>query len=465
MRLNIHLMLAVLLAATILARGADEPIAVGTHAQLFLDDRVVERTDNLKRTVHQPVPHPANPVLTTDKPWEFTCVTLWGTVLYDEQDRLFKMWYQTWGNLPPPAKPTFVCYATSTDGLKWDKPDLGIVPFNGDPHTNIVLAPQTPWLDSPTVVKDLADPDPAKRYKMAFCESAPDVEPGIWHATSPDGIRWTRMPRPVVRAGDRNSMFYDTGRKQWVVITRKPGYGNERTVGFAEGDEFGKYGPMRLVFRKDEKDPAESDLYSMPTFMYEGVRIGCVEVYEHATGREITQLAWSHDGEHWQRDPERQPFMLWGEPPAFDWARRTPHNGPPIVREDKLWIYFGGRSTLKRSPDPRRIVGAIGLATLRLDGFCSRDAGDTQATLLTKPLRFEKADALMVNADVQANGSMTVELLDDAGTSIATSEPVRGDNVRHPIRLNGASLAACAGRPVRLKFTMRNAELYSFRFR
>ena len=156
--------------------------------------------------------------------------------------------------------------------------------------------------------------------------------------------------------------------------------------------------PMRLIFQKDDRDPPQSDLYSMPVFEYEGILIGCVEVYEHPTGREITQLAWSYDGENWARDPERQPFMLWSEPPAWDWARRNPHNGPIFVRDDKLLVYFGGRSTLKNTTDPRGIVGAIGLSCLRIDGFCSRNAGAQEATLTTKPL-FLGVGELHINAE------------------------------------------------------------------
>ncbi len=446
-----------------------DAIAVDRHAQLLLDDRLIDQSSHLKRTVHQPEVYPDNPLIKCEKPWEGSCVTLWGTVLFDEQDQLFKMWYQSWRNVPPPTVSSYVCYATSKDGIKWEKPDLGLIEFDGDRHTNIVLAPQRPWLDSPTVVKDLSDPDPSRRYKMCFCENGPDEPPAIWHAVSEDGIRWRRLDGPVVKAGDRNSLFYDEGRKKWVVITRVPGIA-ERTVGFAEGDEFGKYGPMRLVFRRDEKDPPDSDLYSMPTFLYEGLRIGCVEVYDHPTGREITQLAWSHDGEHWTRDSERQPFMRWGEPPAWDWARRHPHNGPPIVRDGKLWIYFGGRSTLKQSKDPRRIVGAIGLSFLRVDGFCSRDAGETEGSLLSKPLTFTGSD-LVVNADVKRDGAMSVEVLDAAGNVIegfdrAACQVVSGDRLDHAIRWRDrTSLRDLAGREIRLRFQLRNADLYSFRFR
>jgi hypothetical protein len=439
-----------------------DAIQIDNHAQLFLDDRLIDRADNLSRTVHQPEPFAKNPIVRCDKPWEFDCITLWGTVLWDEQDQLFKMWYQTWGNVQPPRVSTFVCYATSKDGIEWEKPELGVVGFDGDAKTNIVLAPKRAWLDSPTVVKDLADPDPSKRYKLAWCESGPNDPPAIFHATSSDGIHWDRFSDAVLQAGDRNSLFHDAQRKKWVVITRMAGIA-DRTIAFAEGDEFGKYGPQRLIFRHDEKDPPESDLYSMPTFAYAGMRIGCIEVYDHRSRREITQLAWSYDGVNWQRDPERKPFMLWSNEPSFDWARRTPQNGAPIERDGKLWFYFGGRSTLKQSQDPRRIVGALGLAFLRIDGFCSRDAGEKEGVLTTKPLRFS-GNSLHVNAHVK--GTLLVEALDASGQPIQgfVSEPVQGDNVDHAIHWKDGKKLAELSQPIALRFKMSKAELYSFRF-
>jgi hypothetical protein len=45
------------------------PIDVGR--QLFVDDFLIEET-KLTRRFHKPVYHPANPILTYDKPWEMS---------------------------------------------------------------------------------------------------------------------------------------------------------------------------------------------------------------------------------------------------------------------------------------------------------------------------------------------------------------------------------------------------------
>src|ERR1700732_291162 len=80
---------------------------IGQNAILLLDDSIIDNSEHLVRTIHQPQSFSVNPLITADKPWEFACVTLWGTVLYDEQERLFKCWYQTWGAVSPPKVGTY----------------------------------------------------------------------------------------------------------------------------------------------------------------------------------------------------------------------------------------------------------------------------------------------------------------------------------------------------------------------
>lgn len=450
---------------------ASEPLRANGHAQLFLDNRVVEEMFALKRTVHRPQMYKNNPVMSYEHPWEYSCVTLWGTVLFDEAENIFKCWYQTWGDIVPERKSIYICYATSIDGKKWDKPELGIHEFEGSKKNNIVYVPSDLWLDSPTVVKDLDEPDENKRYKMTVYESGPGHPPhtGIWHATSPDGIHFTRMKGPVIHAGDRNSFYRDPIRKKWVVVTRKAGVA-ERTIALSEADEFGIYQAQRLVFKKDDRDPLESDLYSMPTFHYEGMLIGCVEVYNHQTQREVTQLAWSYDGKSWQRDASRQPFMSWGEKPAWDWARRHPHNGPLIRRDGKLWLYFGGRSTLKMSTHPKRLIGAIGLSFLRIDGFCSLDANRLPAYLVSKPIVCD-GESLTVNADIKPNGWMKVSVVNEQEEEIdgfgrVDSIRLVGDDVEHVAQWSGEkSLASLKGRTICLRFDYQDGDLYSFRIK
>jgi hypothetical protein len=103
------------------------PIDVGR--QLFVDDFLIEKT-TLHRTFHSPK-YSETPVLVPDKPWELTgknptAMVFSDGVFFDPKDRLFKMWYMG-------GYGASTCYATSTDGIHWEKPSLDVVP-----GTNIV---------------------------------------------------------------------------------------------------------------------------------------------------------------------------------------------------------------------------------------------------------------------------------------------------------------------------------------
>jgi hypothetical protein len=102
---------------------------VGTRKELFVDDALIDQASGLSKVVTRPEKFIDNPVLRPDRPWEPRLgekgahgVGLAGqSVLYDPDERCFKMWYLCSG---PPGR-SFWCYATSADGLRWDKPELG----------------------------------------------------------------------------------------------------------------------------------------------------------------------------------------------------------------------------------------------------------------------------------------------------------------------------------------------------
>jgi pimeloyl-ACP methyl ester carboxylesterase len=477
------------------------PPVLGHEAQLLFDDHLVEEYRGLTRTIHQPEMHPANPVLTWEEPWEYAAVLLWGTVLYDEQEQLFKMWYMTWGNEAGGALPGYrtpLCYATSKDGVHWKRPEFTHCPFklrNLDdpdgppleyPVNNIVLnrTDSEHGMDSPTIVKDINDPDPARRYKLSCWHRLP-TGTGIYHAHSPDGIHWKTIPERVVHSGDRNTFHWEPFRKKWIVVTRPNG-------SFYELEEFGRFNNNLIqvsigMLPEDSKPPHRfTDVYSCPVFNYEGMQIALPELYgRNTTNRWVSYLAWSHDGRRWTRDPERLAWMPWSKTPGdFDCWRRNIHNGGVIRRGDKLWIYFSGRSQGKDLPDqvsgylvpsgepgndPRGIVGSIGIGILRLDGFVSRDADAKGGSLRTRPFQFTGSQ-LEVNADVKPGGSIRVGLVDESGAPISgfgrgDCDPVKGDGVAQVVSWRGESdLAALGGKVVRLEMSLSSADLYSFRF-
>jgi len=111
---------------------------------LVIDDHDLLAVENLERQVNPAVKHP-EPVLRNDAPWNtdgdvFDSIS----VVYDESDDLFKMWYRL-DTLPDPDDLSYqrsgsykLAYAFSTDGICWERPELGLVEHCGAPRTNFV---------------------------------------------------------------------------------------------------------------------------------------------------------------------------------------------------------------------------------------------------------------------------------------------------------------------------------------
>jgi hypothetical protein len=102
--------------------------------------------------------------------------------------------------------------------------------------------------------------------------------------------------------------------------------------------------------------------------------------------------------------------------------------------------------------------------TIRRHGFASLRAGASEGEFATKPITFV-GERLAVNFATSAVGSVRVELQDEAGKTLAESEAMYGDAIEQVVAWKGGGIAAHAGKPVRLRFVMRDADVYAFQFR
>ena len=138
---------------------------------------------------------------------------------------------------------------------------------------------------------------------------------------------------------------------------------------------------------------------------------------------------------------------------------------------DELWFYYSGRTYRHgeykgRDNGPGSSQGGIriGLATIRLDGFCSMQASFDGGQIVTVPLILPKGD-LFLNA--KANwGEIVVEVLDSNGNVIdgMKSELIQSDRIRLPVKWpQGKTFAELAGTKVKLRFTLKNALLFSWK--
>jgi len=446
------------------------PIDVGR--QLFVDDFLIEQT-TLRRTFHQAEYYPKNPVLKPDKPWETgtssgghpapTAMVFSDGVWYDPQDRLFKMWYMGGYTLA-------TCYATSKDGITWEKPALGV-----KPGTNVVHQGQR---DSATVWLDLEEKDPAKRFKLFVTQSTPKGWAVFVHVSA-DGIHWGEPAAVSAPVGDRTTVFYNPFRKVWVYSIRcsAPGLGRARRYREHTDPVAGAHwrtDEAPLWVGADRLDPPRPDLmvtpqlYNLDAVAYESLLLGLFTIWpgqpnDRAKPNYVC-LGFSRDGFHWHRS-DRRPFIGVSENYGdWNWGNVQSAGGGCLVVSDKLYFYVSARAGVRGSSASG--VCSTGLATLRRDGFASMDASKAEATLTTRCVHFTgKFLFVNVNSD---GGELRAEVLDEAGRVIApfardNCVPISVDKTLQLVKWKDASdLAAVTGRPVRFRFHLTNGQLYAF---
>jgi len=464
-----------------------------SHRHLFLDLQDVTRIENLHRRVHQPKRHPANPVLKGENPWE-QMASLYGTVLYDPEQERFRMWYLTGpsasgfvrargrkalGNI------TLLGYATSKDGIHWEKPVLGQLDIEGSTENNLIDLGRTNC-EGFAVLYDERDPDPNRRYKGFYWEhGGVDVfvryddgrllwgqgeGDGMWISFSPDGVHWTNAPEnPVIPLGSdtTQSLIWDPKIGKYVVFGRFGAGG--RKMARAESDDAVHFTEPELVLECDEWDEKMTQLYGCPIDLYEGIYLGMAWIYrEGVDGTIDTSLATSRDGIHWERVLDRQTFLPLG--PEGSWedgmVRITQQF---IVRGDEIYLYYGGvtgpHGGKKFTNVERKTPSMIGLCTLRRDGFVSLDAGPEEGYILSKPIVISGGD-VWINANA-SQGYVAATICDDQGQPLEgfeISARITGDHTATQVHFPDASVRSLIGRELRVLLRARDASIFSYWF-
>jgi len=435
---------------------------------LLLDSRIIETVENAKLTLGKTVKSKHNPLFGEDKPWEKRFDNLYANVVYDEEDKLYKCWYSPFivdnsakgmtldqrrktRYRPPRGREMAICYAVSKDGIKWERPELGLVEFDGSKQNNIV------WRGphGAGVFKDLRDPDPARRYKTLFKGGRISV------ALSADGIHWGKAilcPEADV-AGDRhNNAFWAPTLGKYVGITRTWGK-QGRQVARTESDDFLKWTKAKVVLEGLDKG---HQTYAMPVFFHGGVYLGLVAIIYPKEDRVWCELAWSPDTVKWHRVCPDTPLIANSEKEmAYDWG--CVYAGAyPVFLEDEIRIYYGGSDW--HHGNWRNAF--LCMATLRQDGFAGYEPIESN-----KPARITTTavvctgNELQLSADVPERGSVKVTVLDKQKKELAEGEPITRTVTDAVVRWKkGFSLEKLKGNQIRLRFELRDAKLYSFSF-
>ena len=470
-----------------------EPIEIGTRPQYVFDNYIVDnhwplraKREYVRRVFHTPRKHPDNPILRGDQP-------SFCSVIRDREPGLFRMYYQA--NIPRERQPderggaflSLVAYAESTDGVHWHRPDLQIFPHLKLKPNNVVLAqPEIPNAQSsaPAILEVPQRDRRGYRYLLLYRGKGRGnaQNSGIRIVGSQDGIHWDLDNDYVIahlHSDTANTVCYDTTRDEYVMFCRAT------HIYRAFGDTMLDTGASRRVARlasprlwtnwlQDQRpqnmlvpDEADADrgftyFYGMPTRFHDGIYWGFLEPFR-LNDYVYTELAWSRDGVHFQRLPDRPKLIPFGEEGTWD---DTMIFASPYWVEvgEQWWIYYSGwdgpHGTSERN-------GAIGLATIRKEGFISLRGPRSGGVVCTRRLTWPGGD-LLLNVDAQSGGGEVAVRISDANRKIipgfdySDGQPFTGDAVRHRYRWGNRSLAELAGQEIRLEILLRDADLFTF---
>ena len=456
---------------------------IANRRELFIDHYLIDRMLGTNLELQTPIPAPLSPL-------DAFADAGYATVIQDGM--LYHAWYralrpdisqeQAYDGYPG----EYTAYMLSADGIHWKKPDLGIYNLGIQPN-NAVLAHHAPFSHNfspmidcrPGVAED-------ERFKaLAGLHSSSEAaqqtgKGGLYAFTSPDGIHWRLMQEKAVITSEKfafdsqNISFWSECEGCYVCYYR--------TWYFTEEDNWGK--AYRTIGRRTSPDyihwteeeplmPNEEGehLYTnqtSPYFRAPHIYISLPTRFmaERGDSTDILFMTSRPGKDAGRGSPKfdrtfRGAFIKPGIDPAR-WGNRSNYTAQNVVPtgENEMSIYLSSNS-MKHSG--RRMV-------LRTDGFAAVHAGWEGGEMVTRPIIFS-GDRLEINYSTSAAGSIQVEIQGMDGSPIhgycqADCEIIVGDQISRIVRWgDNESVSAMAGKPVRLRFVMQEADLFSIRFK
>jgi hypothetical protein len=510
---TISILLLLTLGISAEAEKSGEPIRIGSRRELLVDDFLVAKlSGEVRFELHRPTPREI--VLKTDAPWEGNAC---GYPSVFQDGKLYRMYYHGghYGHggasaQARPEHPWVLCYAESDDGIRWQRPELGLCEFDGSKKNNIVLTPGdvAAIQGDPAhaaVFKDENPNCPADaRYKCVIVGKPH----GLYILHSADGLRFrVANEKPAITQGafdSQNLAFWDPVRQEYRA------YWRIFTEGVADGTTWKPAG-LRAIRTATSKDlvswSAPADLRyvdSPPQQLYTNQILPYYRAPHIFMGfpMRYTERGWPDamfalpDVEDRLARAKAHPrygmaitdglfmtsrdgvlFKRWNEA----WVRPGPRRHGSWVYGDQLvfWGMVETASALGDAPNELSLYCtedywqgtdvSFRRLSLRIDGFVSLRATWRGGEMVTKPIVFEGGN-LSLNASTSGAGSIRVEVQDEAGQplpgyTLADCPEILGDDLALVVRWRkGGDLRPLAGKPVRLRFVLQDADLYAFQF-
>ena len=458
------------------------PTQIETDRQLFVDDFWIAEAKGVTRRLHEPVRREV--AIAGDKPWDKGSICAGGFM--QDADR-FRAWYRC------DHDPTMLlkrsghdtAYAESKDGIHWEKPSLGLFEVNGSKDNNIV------WMGPGANMVPFRDPNPDvpedERYKAI-------VRAGeVYALVSPDGLRWRLMQKEPILT-DRpfdstNVSFWDPWHGEYVAYTRGvAGIGSPPYEGGVRGGGAFKGGVrwIRRTTSKDFRHWTPLELINTGDTPFEQLYTNACVAYERAPGMYLMfpsrYVVERNPDPDWTYSPGVNDIVFMSSRDGINFDRSFMEGFIRPGLDPNNWhdrgVYIE-RGLLQTSPTELSLYGMenshlpsmrIRRYTVRVDGFVSVNAGYAGGEFTTHPLIFS-GDELELNYSTSAVGYVTVEIQDaeghpQPGFTFDECPEKFGDEIEGIVSWeNGSNVRALARKPVRLRFALKDADLFAFRFR
>ncbi|MDQ1256133.1 MAG: hypothetical protein QG656_729 [Candidatus Hydrogenedentes bacterium] len=472
--------IAVLVAlGAVMANAEDAPVIdIGSRLEPFVDRYLVDSLEGARLDLKEP--RPAEAVIRFDNPWEGSFC---GYVTVIKDGILYHAYYRgvpEAGNDGNAEEVT--CYAVSVDGIVWNKPDLGLYEVYGTRKNNIILAGSPPFSHN---FAPFLDARPGVAPEERFKALAGTSESGLVAFVSGDGIHWRKLrEEPVIVVKEfafdsQNVSFWSEHEQCYVCYFRT--WDGFRTVSRSTSPDFVTWSePVMMTYG----DTVREHLYTNQTRPYFRaphiyLSIAARFMPERRVISEAAMTALGGDAKYSGDCSDTVLFSTRGGN-VYDrtfmesfvrpgigeenWTSRTNYPAYALIPsgESEMSFYIN-RNYGQKSAYLQRM-------TLRLDGFASVQAPYAGGQMTTKPLTFAGKE-LVLNYATSAAGSLWVELQDAAGQPLAgftqaEADEIVGDQIERTVTWQGKSdVSALAGTPIRLRFILKDADLYSIRFR
>lgn len=472
--------------------GQDTPVVIQNQRELFVDSYLGLQLKNIEHRLATPIV--ANGGMTFDKPWEGNTV-LYFTIFHD--GRHYKMYYRGKGRIKGELTDV-TCYAESDDGIEWKRPNLRIHEVNGTLDNNVILVNE-PFEVSHNFAA-MYDGRPGvpqeERYKAVGGSNHPGKPgSGLNRMVSSDGIHWRLY-------ADTTELFADFALDSHNILTWLPkeqcyaiylrtytkvqpgnpfppkGSGGIRTIARSVSKDFIHWTKPEVMDFGDTKKEhlytnntqpyyrAPHILFAMPSRYSPGISVLSPKEAEdmklaetHRKGASDAVLMTSRGGNTYERK-----FMQTFVRPGFNrrnWGARSNAPATGLLQTSPTETsFYVSRGYASPKPFIERMV-------VRTDGFASLHAGYEAGSATTKPIVL-KGSSLSANFSTSTTGYVKVVILDEAGNELAgfgekDALPLIGDRIDQEVKwMSGKSIKDIRDKTVRIKFVIKDADLYSF---